>query len=542
MLQDLEQTTPERPIEPTVCIIGAGPAGLTLARGLLAKGIDVALLEQGSSHAMVRANDPDVQFERREYRGATLGRAFGLGGTSSVWGGQLLPISSKDFAARTETVIPNWPIQLHEISRYLQEIETWLGVDSLSFDIGAARTLKHPVAKLQWLTFEPRFSKWIPFRHRNIANCMKRMFRENKNLTCWVNATASHWEVSEAQGPRRVVRIVARNSKGNILDIRPRYVVVAAGALESARILLEVQDQTACLTPSSSELIGRFLHDHLSVRIARVNVKDHKRFNELFAPIFSGQTMRTLKLELAGSAAWSRDLPSLYVHFVAESQDDSGFAVVRDILRGLQRGDVRTCVGALTRLPMAIPGIAEIAYWRIVRKRLVFPSKASVFVHVDFEQPPLRNNRLFLGKRIGRHNRRTVHFDWDLDCDPSGVADEITSMLHKFWAENELDRVAEIEFLAKPATADGWFKNLYDIYHPAGTTRMALSPVDGVVDPNLLAHGTENLFVLSTSAFPSLGSANPTFTLMALGLRLADRLAQLLTSGGTSRRSQATKP
>jgi choline dehydrogenase-like flavoprotein len=55
---------------------------------------------------------------------------------------------------------------------------------------------------------------------------------------------------------------------------------------------------------------------------------------------------------------------------------------------------------------------------------------------------------------------------------------------------------------------------------------MAAAPNAGVVDPNLKIHGIDNTYVLSTSVFPSLGSANPTFTLLALAIRLANRLAE----------------
>ena len=62
-------------------------------------------------------------------------------------------------------------------------------------------------------------------------------------------------------------------------------------------------------------------------------------------------------------------------------------------------------------------------------------------------------------------------------------------------------------------------------FHWLGTTRMSTSPADGCVDSTLRYHDLENLYVLSTSVFPSASSANPTLTLAALALRLGDHLA-----------------
>jgi choline dehydrogenase-like flavoprotein len=57
-----------------------------------------------------------------------------------------------------------------------------------------------------------------------------------------------------------------------------------------------------------------------------------------------------------------------------------------------------------------------------------------------------------------------------------------------------------------------------------GTTRMHADPRQGVVDVNCKVHGVDNLYIAGSSVFPTGGYANPTLTLVALALRLADRL------------------
>ena len=59
-----------------------------------------------------------------------------------------------------------------------------------------------------------------------------------------------------------------------------------------------------------------------------------------------------------------------------------------------------------------------------------------------------------------------------------------------------------------------------------GGMRMAVAPTDGVVTPDLLLHGTRNVYICSGAVFPTSGFSNPTHTVLALAMRLADRLAR----------------
>ena len=61
--------------------------------------------------------------------------------------------------------------------------------------------------------------------------------------------------------------------------------------------------------------------------------------------------------------------------------------------------------------------------------------------------------------------------------------------------------------------------------HASATCRMSRSDTDGVVDPNLQVHGTDNLYVCSNAVFPSIAAANPTLTVSALAVRLATHFA-----------------
>ncbi|MCW2525530.1 MAG: oxidoreductase, partial [Pseudonocardiales bacterium] len=94
------------------------------------------------------------------------------------------------------------------------------------------------------------------------------------------------------------------------------------------------------------------------------------------------------------------------------------------------------------------------------------------------------------------------------------------------WIAADLHRlgIAEVRELPAMHDDDAWRAGVTDAFHPAGTTRMSVSATDGVVDENLQVHGVNGLHIVGGSVFPIGGYANPTLTIVALAIRLADRV------------------
>lgn len=522
-IHDLDSAgLPETNVEADVCILGSGPVGLTLARSLAARGQDVVILELGGPTPRTPTDSPSMHYDRRVYRGATLGRASGLGGTSALWGGQLLPVRPADLLCRPQVPTEAWPLSYAQIEPYFRTLQQFLGIDEAAFDLESTHcALAGALSKLDFAGWAPRLSKWLTFDKRNIASAWTEHFSKDGRTRAWLNARTEEWRLSEPTGDRTVLELVARSAQGRALRIRPRAFVIAGGALESARAVLELDEQAGSLSSGVSNYTGRFLHDHLSLRIARARVIDEVGFQERFAPFFEGPTMRSLRMEMPPQTLQNEGLPALYAHFVAEADTNSGFAVIRDCLRAAQRRDYRSCLTSVMRMPRALPDISRVLYARLVKRRLAFPTGSEIHLHVDFEQAPNRDNRVYLSNSDDGKTRRLC-IDWDVHEDAGRIATLVRRHIEQFWERNGLSHVAELEFKVPNNDMQQWNENVYDIYHPAGTTRMAADPALGVVDTNLKIHGTSNAYVVGSSVFPSMGAANPTFTAMALALRLAD--------------------
>lgn len=534
-IHDLAEVTPGREIQCDVLVVGAGPVGLTLARALAGKGLEVVVLDAGPATPITEPSQAGVHFDRLEYKGATEGRAFGLGGTSSLWGGQLLPVRDADLCGRPQIGAPQWPIAYEELERHFGQLQRWLHVGQSAFDLGVIRELRpdsrpdrrpdasRSLAQLRWLDWTPRRSQWMPFDRRNIAKAWRRELAAARGIHIWLNAHAGDWHFNTPPGPRVLGTVEAKSANGHTLRLRPGVVAICAGGLESARAVLEMNLQAGGLAPGIDRFAGRHLHDHLSMRIARIEVVDRTRLQRLFAPSFEGATMRSLRMELSPDYLAREHLPALYAHIIAVAPADSAFAVVRDMLRAAQRGHMGAAIRGAARMSKALPGIADILYWRYLGKRLAFPRDSSLYLSVDFEQAPQRENRVYLGES-GPDGRRPLHIDWDITPDAPRIGQAVQKAFQAFWSENQLETVARLDFIDLETAGAGadWVSNLYGLYHPAGTTRMARDPELGVVDTDLRIHGTRNAFVVGSSVFPSMGAANPTFTAMALALRLAE--------------------
>jgi choline dehydrogenase-like flavoprotein len=526
-IHDLRSGGPTAAIQTDLCILGSGPVGLTLACAAANSGLSVTVLEIGGTTASIGAESPDLHFDRRTYRGATIGRALGLGGTSTLWGGQLLPVRPADLLARPQIKAAAWPIDYSQIEPHFGAMQAMLGLKAAGFDLrslgGAARAL----SSLDFAGWAPRLSKWLAFGRRNMVVALRRQLSRHPGINVWLNTTVHGWSTTSRDGKQTVRELIAASSQGEPLRVHPRAVVIAAGALEAARSVLEFNMHAGSLGEGVGEFAGRFLHDHLSLRIARVRILDVAGFEERFSPYFEGSTMRSLRMELPPDVLETEGLPALYAHFIAEAPPASGFAVVRDCLRSAQRRDVGLACACARRVPGALPDIANLVYTRFVKHRLASPARSTYFLHVDLEQAPAYENRVYLGpSQDGR--RPPLHIDWDVHEDAPRIARVVQRRFERFWAHNGLNKVAALEFLDFGDRTQAWNDNVHDLYHPAGTTRMASDPGLGVVDENLRIHRTCNAYVAGSSVFPSMGAANPTFTAMALALRLARHIGQTL--------------
>jgi len=328
------------------------------------------------------------------------------------------------------------------------------------------------------------------------------------------------FELDRANG--RLISIEARDFGRRKLSVRADRFVIAAGSIESTRLLLELNASSEGRAFEGCRVLGRYFQDHLKVTVARVNRREVRRSNEMFAYRFVGSTMRDLRMTLSEKAQREDAIASAY-GLITMDMEESPLAIVKDIAQGIQRRNVD--VRLLLKLSRSLPYLARTAYWRYWRRQLFLPLNVQLNLMIWAEQVPNRNNRIRLADARDRLGMRKVLLDWrPMEADEHTLRCAI-ARVRSYWERSGFDRVCPLEW--SPASVDE-AKPLVSLVeacaHPSGSTRMGTDPAESVVDPGLRCHAIPNVSVVSGSTFPSPGSANPTLTIMKLALRLADTI------------------
>ncbi len=531
VIHELAGSTDDVHVTADVCIVGGGTAGLFLAKRLRSHGLHVVILEGGAR----LARPPSESGHRCSqvgitYRGAESGRSFGLGGTSVLWGGQLLSLTPADVGPRPHAGFPSWPVAHDEIQAYMPAVLAELGLPGeIPGDPnadGSLATRHFPGLQSFAPDFTLRLSAWLPFARRNFAQAFRDTVEKDEHVDAWLDANVVSIDAEADDRGWSVRRIVARSGTGRQLNVSSRLYVLAAGALESTRLLLHYDEATRGAISGKGAPLGRHFADHLSATCGRFHCRDWHRFNLGVAPLFANGIMRTPRLELSGATQTSLSLSSAYTHFTFVTHGDTGFDVVRNFLRRRQ-GERQSMGISPSMLGRVVGDVSSMAYWRYAKGRLWIPRQAAVLLQVDIEQRPNPDSRISLDTARDEFGRRRLVIDWKITDDDLRTVRETARLTAEAWDRCSLRDTASLT-LAPEATGDD-FASLYDVYHPTGALRMGTNAQDSVVDPMLRVWGTENLYVSTTAVFPSAGSANPGLVHLALTARLADHLAAQAT-------------
>lgn len=513
---------PGRTHEYDVCVVGAGAAGITLALELSARGRRVCVLEAGGeSYGAATQRLLQGTAEGDRYPPLRNTRMGGLGGSTQVWAGWCRPLDSIDFEARPELGSPGWPFGREELLPRYRRAHEICGLAPFDYDP------QHWRARFGCLPLiddpDQLVHAWFHVRPENLAALHRRRLERAPGLHVLLHAPVARLALDE-DGTVLPIR-VARAGHRPLL-VRARHYVLAAGGIENARLLLLSAPTPARAAGNAHDLVGRYFADHPYLNSGSLVLREPRRLDCYFpqrVEAADGAKVRaTLALPrriverdgLAGAALFFH--PRYEAHPAFEAEEVRAFLELREKLRG-----------------RAVPGAA----WPLVRRALRRPDRiatASVRRLVVRDGPARRwrirmmfgasfryENRVRLSGERDRLGRPRALVEWRLsDADISGIR----RTLAPFDAAFRGAGVGHIE-ASIPAEEDAWRAALEGGKHHMGTTRMHPDPPRGVVDADCRVHGTSNLYVAGSSVFPSGGYANPTLTIVALAIRLAEHLA-----------------
>lgn len=514
MIDSLDRNSPDGTLEADVIVVGAGLAGLFLADQLRDRGLRVLILEsgdekqEGTTHPLNQ-----VEFKGRRYEGATYGRFRGLGGTSAYWGGALLPYLSNDLAAHPCGWHNGWGIPAEELTRYLPIIETTFGLTPGSYDGDQELASSLP-------NFIPRLPKFPKFQRRNTAHLFNGLIKNDPDLRIWTGSTVTKIEFRDG----RVEGVIAKSLKGDHLVAKAPHVVLAAGAIETTRLLLLLDlAYNRKIFPKTS-MLGAQFHDHLSAAIADFVAVDFRKITRLFGFRFVSGGVRNLRFELEPAARVRLGLPAAFLHVAFSRPPNGAFVGLRNVFQAVQKRQLPN-FSDVVQIFRDLPWLLRAGWWRTVEKRLFPPTLTKYQLHLVTEQEPLPSQRISLSsERQDSFGLPLACIEWNVSNEDVERFKRIARIATDSWRAGAFKHSAEIRPLSDDIV-DAHLHGLGGIYHPAGTTRLGPDPKKDVVDANLRVHGVPGLRVLATSIFPSIGGSSPSLTLLLLACRMAEEIS-----------------
>jgi choline dehydrogenase-like flavoprotein len=519
IINDLQSITNVSSIETDVCIIGSGPAGGTLAEELRTSDFRILVVESGG-HSIEAKTEALNEIENV---GAQLhnGRSRVLGGTSKRWNGRSMPFDEIDFEQRPWIPLSGWPFRAADIAEYVDRASVHL-CSGPYHEQGERRPL--PGGLPRHTAVDPdqlHPACWENAPATDFGQVLST--RRNPNLWVLVRATVTHLNTDESG--RVIQSVELADSNGQRLNVKARVVVLCAGGMENARILLYSNRRDPAGVGNRYDTVGRYLMDHPRdfELIARVDAEDADRFRNLFGPHmldgargrhefsfgFKLSPVRQRAERLLNAAAWPYEVIS----------DSDPFEAARRLARNSREGLLRDA-----RLLVSQPALlARGAHARLVRRQRVRRKVERIGFLVASEQLPDSDSRVQLSLRKDWLGLPISRIDWrinELEARSQAVlAEKIASEFGRLG----LPRVHLAEWVSQGDPAGARFE---DGCHPIGTTRMATDPRKGVVDANCRVHGVEGLYIAGSSVFPTGSHANPTLMILALAVRLADHLKE----------------
>lgn len=552
MIEDARNIAAGSRLEADLCVLGGGPAAIATALEYMKSGRSVIIVPGGGPNQTPSAIDlyrgkvsPPGSHEPIEEN-----RLRMWGGTATVWGGRLVPFDPIDFERRDWVPHSGWPIGHEELKKYVAEACALSEGGLAEFD--ARRAFPDKQAEMIGGFDNADFATW-PLERWSVPTDYSRRydreFRESPAVRVLLHAQCTHIQLAPDGGTVDHIRAACR--PGNEFHVAARHFVLACGALENARLLLASRDVAKDGIGNGHDLVGRYYQSH---RFGVCGTAVLKRPEDGFIYEFEKDPQgvycrrRFWLTEKAQEQHQTCNVVGFFFRNVSGSSEHrnamvSMIMLIKTLLGGAKKGpkrlyqiirDQRRELASHAWIvfkdgPSIFGQLAAVAYTRFFQKRrlpmILPPKKTNRFpLFYQTEHAPNRESRVTLDENwrdeygMPRLDVRIRFSELDFRT--------IRTFVLSFKERLEASGLGELHlsdedrrFLADP-TLQRFNSNSHNI----GTTRMAESPTEGVVDVNCRVHGVENLHVAGSSVFPTSSHANPTLMIVALAIRLAEHL------------------
>jgi choline dehydrogenase-like flavoprotein len=494
------------------CVIGSGMGGATLAQVLAASGEDVLLIEAGSLTQAGEKAAVELEHVGRSFN-APPTRCIELGGTSNQWHGVCAPLDDSDFAERHWVQGSGWPIERRELSAYYNQAASMHEVpgNACFEEDGLPERLRERLTDIAFDESVVRrklvYTRSPPMRWKG---ALERLARQSK-LRCVLNAPALELILNE---DGRTVDELIIGAGERTARIRARVFIVCCGALETPRLLLNSNRVVQSGIGNDSGRVGRNLLDHPSGHFSKIRFHETTTASLYATHRFDESANLTICVMTAPEQQAQHRIGNHYLWIrpcVTAKRIDDELLLSFLAVRGVRDLSPRQIWGIVSN--------RDLQYRILVQKFGLSPKYKYGDLYITTEQLPNPNSRVALSKlHRDRYGYPIASIDWRLSPEDFAGFDRYAKMLFAKGLRSDKYELARSDSL------EMWDRTVASTAHHLGTAKMGKGPSHGVVDRNLQVFGHHNLFICDGSVFPTAGSANPSLTITALAIRLAEHL------------------
>ena len=529
MYVDFERAT-EVPFAPDFCVVGAGIAGLTLVSALRQRGLKVLVLEGGGLIHEPRSQslfEREMDFAGAVNTGVGNGRFRVFGGTGTRWSGVLIPPAAHELSARPTTDGVGWPIDTATLAPYYDRLDSMLGLKGSPFDASCYRVAGRAMPKLaaDCDTLSVRFSKMLPSSRRDIGRFLSESLNKDPDVVVLYHANAVELLCGEQRNVVTGVRVRSYTGREEILAAR--HFIIAAGAIESVRLLLVSHSLHPDGMGDHWKLLGCGFNDHVVLRAGFITADASSGLRQVARGFYIGDVLHTPRFELSRETQAEEECLSGYASIFFEAAPESAFIKLRTVFNDYQACGVR----ALSHSPhwtllRGTPDlVAGFLAWS-VRGLQPISSRSTPTVYLVAEQPSRSDARIRTAGDQDAVGMPRLALEWQIGDAEQRTLTVVGRRLEGLLRRSQIGAVTWFDEAFDPKEG-ARLGRVIDQFHHAGGARMSASAQDGVVDADCRVHDTQNLYLASAAVFPSGGCSNPTFTIMALALRLAEHLRRI---------------
>ncbi len=536
-----------------VCIVGAGAAGITLAHALVKSGLTVVLAEAGDVAPATDGSAFDGEVMTPRHPPLDLYRSRCFGGTTALWGGRCAPLDPLDFEVRPWVPFSGWPIGWSDLEPAYRRASAYCDLGAFAWDVASGLPHRPPEMipgfrdHIVLSETIDRFGPPVRFGERYRPDLTR-----SRKIRVLLNATAIRLCLDPAG--TRLERVLFASDAGRRFTVAARITVLAAGGLETTRLLLVSDDVCPAGVGNGHGLVGRFYMCHLQGKSATLCLRRDLRGVVYHYERDSEGVYCRRKLRIAAADQRARGLMNFVARLEHPAIPDarhgngilSAMYLSRHLLKpeyarklaetGLNGGTAPPRRADLLRHMWNVladgPAVLRFAASWVPKRRfakrrppyVALPGKDNVF-HLDYyaEQAPNPDSRVVLSDRTDCFGCRRLRVDWrTMARDHDSVVESFRLIQSRLGAAGVGKLDYDEDYVRTQFSAIGG--------HHMGTARMADHPSRGVVDSSGKVFGVDNLFIASSAIFPTCGYASPTLTLVALALRLADHLKERLAA------------